>query len=404
MMKWPLALFSELRVQPLQEVLLAEKKLLLFARWLSRDYASATTIQYVGEVKKAHVRWLGVPLESMNVAFYRLPMLFRMLKAEKPGKKRQKTPWEVGNFDRVRTAHGRQARLGNFGGGVHGFEKATAYTVMLVAFEHLLRLNEVVRTQSGTAAEKHPLVRILHSGFDLCTVGGRHDRLLFCFLGFGPLRPGVTVRLIVHYTLIPDACCPLGLRVAFAADSDVKIIKDHIEIFVSEDKNVDARNRRYVPIPAGVLGVDTPGDLEYYLKVCQPPSGGTLFAAPASPLKKINAAQPFTGTFNKNPYTASCAMVRRAFLRAYPESEEDEQKLFGGGSPRKTLAQLLFAIHRCRRMVIDFGGWADGEQQAVDSYFHYTLEQRCRILQNMLDDLVRVAELPAIDAAVCTQA
>ena len=248
------------------------------------------------------------------------------------------------------------------------------------------------------------LVRILHSGFDLCTVGGRHDRLLFCFLGFGPLRPGVTVRLIVHYTLIPDACCPLGLRVAFAADSDVKIIKDHIEIFVSEDKNVDARSRRYVPIPAGVLGVDTPGDLEYYLKVCQPPSGGTLFAAPASPLKKINAAQPFTGTFNKNPYTASCAMVRRAFLRAYPESEEDEQKLFGGGSPRKTLAQLLFAIHRCRRMVIDFGGWADGEQQAVDSYFHYTLEQRCRILQNMLDDLVRVAELPAIDAAVCTQA
>ena len=87
-------------MQPLQEVLLAEKKLLLFARWLSRDYASATTIQYVGEVKKAHVRWLGVPLESMNVAFYRLPMLFRMLKAEKPGKKRQKTPWEVGNFDR----------------------------------------------------------------------------------------------------------------------------------------------------------------------------------------------------------------------------------------------------------------------------------------------------------------
>ncbi len=54
MMKWPLALFSELRVQPLQEVLLAEKKLLLFARWLSRDYASATTIQYVGEVRKAH--------------------------------------------------------------------------------------------------------------------------------------------------------------------------------------------------------------------------------------------------------------------------------------------------------------------------------------------------------------
>ena len=28
---------------------------------------------------------------------------------------------------------------------------------MLVAFEHLLRLNELVRTQTGTAADKHPL-------------------------------------------------------------------------------------------------------------------------------------------------------------------------------------------------------------------------------------------------------
>ena len=38
---------------------------------------------------------------------------------------------------------------------------------------------------------------MLHAGFDLSTVGGLHDRLLFCFCLFGPLRPGVTTNLTV---------------------------------------------------------------------------------------------------------------------------------------------------------------------------------------------------------------
>ena len=80
MMGWELALFSRLEEPTLGEILEAEKKLLVFARWLSRDYASATTIQYIGEVKKAHVKWLGAPLEAMKVVFFRLPMLYRMLK------------------------------------------------------------------------------------------------------------------------------------------------------------------------------------------------------------------------------------------------------------------------------------------------------------------------------------
>ena len=157
MMGWELALFSRLEEPTLGEILEAEKKLLVFARWLSRDYASATTIQYIGEVKKAHVKWLGAPLEAMKVVFFRLPMLYRMLKRERPGKKRQKTPWEFRSFDRVRDAHGKGASQGSFGPGVAEFEKATTYTVMLLAFEHLLRLNEVVRTQTGTAADKDPL-------------------------------------------------------------------------------------------------------------------------------------------------------------------------------------------------------------------------------------------------------
>ena len=157
MMGWELALFPRLEEPTLGQVLEAEKKLLVFARWLSRDYASATTIQYIGEVKKEHTKWLGAPLEAMKVVFFRLPVLCRMLKRERPGKKRQKTPWEFQSFDRVRDAHGQGASQGSFGPGAKGFEKATTYTVMLLAFEHLLRLNELVRTQTGTAADKDPL-------------------------------------------------------------------------------------------------------------------------------------------------------------------------------------------------------------------------------------------------------
>jgi hypothetical protein len=157
MMGWEITLFPRVEVPSLQETLEAEKQLLLFARWLARDYASNTTIHYIGEVKKAHISWLGVPLASMSVVFHRVPMLLRMLKKEKPGQKRVKTPWEHRNFAQIRRAHGSGASIGDFGAGALGFRLATVSTCMYLAFEHLLRLNEVVRTQTGTAADKDPL-------------------------------------------------------------------------------------------------------------------------------------------------------------------------------------------------------------------------------------------------------
>ena len=66
-------------------------------------------------------------------------------------------PWGFRSFERIREAHDKGASHGSFGPGEAGFDKATTYMVMLLAFEHLLRLNEVVRTQTGTAADKDPL-------------------------------------------------------------------------------------------------------------------------------------------------------------------------------------------------------------------------------------------------------
>lgn len=159
MMHWPLLLFDKLEVPALKEVLLAERKLLLFARWLHRDLASSTAISYVGAVLKMHQRWLGVPLASLSVTFSRLPMLFRILKTEKPGATRVKRPWEFSHFTRWANAYegaGRDPRRGYFGPGIEGFQLATVDLTAKLAFEHLLRLNEAVKTTGTTAADKAP--------------------------------------------------------------------------------------------------------------------------------------------------------------------------------------------------------------------------------------------------------
>ena len=250
------------------------------------------------------------------------------------------------------------------------------------------------------------LVRLLHAGFDLSTVGGLHDHLLFCFCLFGPLRPGVTTNLTVDYSVTNDPHSPMGLRVIFTADSQVKIRNDVIEVTIDIDKNVNASNRRTVHIPLGMLGIDTPHDLLLYLKACRPPTGGTLFASAKCPRQKIpSRVAPNTFSFNTNAYTASCELNKRAFKRAFELAEKWELDLFGGGSPRKTLAQLLWAVTGDRRVVVDFGGWAIGkDESAVESFFHLTTAQRIRILQSLLQKLLDVGELSVLDAEICGRA
>lgn len=246
------------------------------------------------------------------------------------------------------------------------------------------------------------VVQVLHRGFNLGTVGGRHNRLLFCFLLLGPLRPNAATGLTVEYRLVPDPGSAYGLRVEYLDGSQVRVHRGLLVVTIERDKNVDAARRREVEIPSEVFGMDVPGDLERYLKLCSPPSGGFLFSAAKAPAKQVWEAAPQTFAFNKNAYSASCAMVRRAFQKAFPDAEQWEVELFGGGSPRKTLAQLLWAVHHNRRIVVDFGGWSKGKDEAaVDSYFHTTPEQRCRFLRSLAGDLVQAQELSAETAALC---
>jgi hypothetical protein len=47
---------------------------------------------------------------------------------------------------------------------------------------------------------------------------------------------------------------------------------------------------------------------------------------------------------------------------------------YGGGSPRKSLAQWLYHCHVPRHVIADIGGWALTNRDAMDSY--HTTEPR----------------------------
>jgi hypothetical protein len=169
-MRWSLRLLDEAQVldQPvkvrLQAILEAERRLLLFSRWLARSYVSSTVFKYVSDVKALQRSYNGVPLAALGVAFHRLPILFRAMRREAPGGTREeKAPWEVGMFEQQREGQGAGSSCGLFADSGKGrakataFEKATVDCVQALAFEQLLRLSELVRTGVATNAETYPL-------------------------------------------------------------------------------------------------------------------------------------------------------------------------------------------------------------------------------------------------------
>ena len=154
---WHPMLFADTRGTPsMQEILRAETKLLVFAHWLGEVYAYSTVVRYVGDVKAWQRLQLGVPLAALGVAFFRLPLLFKVLKREKPPKTHDKQPWEFEYFQRI-LAKTPGAAVTDFGQDAGGFKLCTAWTMMLLAFEQLMRMSELVTTQKPSISERNPL-------------------------------------------------------------------------------------------------------------------------------------------------------------------------------------------------------------------------------------------------------
>lgn len=159
-MDWPILLVDKCTARPsIEDSWKMEQRLLVFAVWLARSYEPGTVNKYVYDVKAAHTEWLGVPLRALGVAFHRLPVLLKVLEKKKSTKKRVKVAWNMEQFAAVVTGIKARGRLGDFGEGHHGYQRAVVWVIMLLAFEQLFRLSELVKTRVASVSELTPLMR-----------------------------------------------------------------------------------------------------------------------------------------------------------------------------------------------------------------------------------------------------
>jgi hypothetical protein len=245
-------------------------------------------------------------------------------------------------------------------------------------------------------------LRAMHVGFDLATRLGLHGQLLQLVLTAGPLRAVATAGIHVHYSVFQNS---MGIwKVRYLENSTIKVLQTpdipdmHIEIDLTIDKNVDARNARIVYIPHIFMGMDCIKMLEHYLISVRPPCG-KLFRCPkggggagqgrVGPTVPLCAAGAFAPehTFWGGDYTAHCNMVRRAYKKAFPLAVDAMG--FGGGSPRKSLAEWLWSVDTYRRVIADVGGWSV-RTDAVDMYFKTRPKQLHRILSDLSFKLISV--------------
>ena len=129
----------------------AEYKLLLFAMYLSRSYPGSTVGQYIFHVKARHYFWLGfTDFRQFETAFFRLPILLRVLNKRSPGPSRVKKPLTKNVLRQLWVSIGPLFLS-------RDFECMVFWGVCTMAFQQLLRLNEVVLMTVKSQANKFPI-------------------------------------------------------------------------------------------------------------------------------------------------------------------------------------------------------------------------------------------------------
>ena len=156
-----------LRTLSLDEIVSAEVKLLVFATWLHRDFASGTTMQYVAHVKDAQRRWMGgISLEALGFRAFRLPLLFSVFKREKPPAIREKTAWTPALSQKILLTLGwarLQSCLPAFWATIP-YHVFAAWLIMVMAFENLMRLAELAESCPPSTSDRMPIL-VAHVSF-----------------------------------------------------------------------------------------------------------------------------------------------------------------------------------------------------------------------------------------------
>jgi hypothetical protein len=134
----------------------AECDLLCFIAWLARTYASTTVAQYYGHVKALAAKQIGsLSLNSAGILFERADMAVKILKIRRPPTSKPKAAFTISHLRRLWIAIKR-------GHSNRNYHSMALWAVCTLAFQQLLRLNEVVNTGAHSTANAKPfLVRSL---------------------------------------------------------------------------------------------------------------------------------------------------------------------------------------------------------------------------------------------------
>ena len=217
-----------------------------------------------------------------------------------------------------------------------------------------------------------PLLDIIHHGFDDNRFGV-HNKVYTALATFMPGRQRAVSNLRLIYSIVDGT-------VVTAPTSDVQIHHkgDHhwhdryVVFVVKVDKNLDPGKIRYSYVPAVVCGFAFLDCLIGYIMYARPTSGNYLMAAPAAA----------TGTkFRTTPYTN----FNDAFQKAVPKalSDEVDPKDLGGGTPRKSFAQLLNVVGVDRQQMADIGGWKLENREAMEGYKVTTPRMQMTVKANL---------------------
>jgi hypothetical protein len=234
----------------------------------------------------------------------------------------------------------------------------------VLAFGKVLGANYKKKSKARRAISVATMKLMLEFGWNTKHAYGLWGRNRWTFLNLGMLRVGGLNQLIISYTVAVSANGTT--TIIYDDDSDVKVLLDetlkklYIAINVDVDKNVNSSNRRQACIPDCVeaLNSNPVADLEAYLALVQPPSGGPLFARPT----KKGFSKPGNASADiKRAYKQTCALSGLEFDKALFAA-------LGTHSGRKSLAQWLWDDGHCRRIIADAGGWFL-KRDAVDMYF-----------------------------------
>jgi len=151
------------------EVLSAKKRrwiedvLVLYVNWLARQYASSTVGSYLAHVKAKLFAWMGyVSLESLGISFARVNLAVKILKKRKPVRKRKARGFTYVMMKIVSKVLAPEWRA-EAGNGLaypwdFSFRRKTVWALLTVAFQAVMRLNELAEADVATFANRDPIM------------------------------------------------------------------------------------------------------------------------------------------------------------------------------------------------------------------------------------------------------